>query len=58
MAAIDFGVPFLPAKALDIDNREPEHFDLVEGLLDGFELRRLNNGKDEFHDRCSARRLR
>ena len=46
LAAIDGGVPFLSAKAAAVDHRQAKHLDLVESLLDRFDLRRLNNGND------------
>src|SRR5438034_31015 len=38
----------LSAEALHIDNREPEHLDLVERFLHRFELRRLDDSQDQF----------
>src|SRR5579884_890640 len=49
VASVHFGMPLLPAKALHVHDSEAENLDLVEGFLDGFQLRRLDDGEDEFH---------
>jgi len=45
-AAIDFGLPFLSAKALDIHDRQPHDLDFRKGRFDVFQLAGLNNGED------------
>src|SRR5262249_7395410 len=49
VAAIHFGMALLPTETLHVHDREAEDLDFVEGFLDGFQLRRLDNGEDEFH---------
>src|SRR4051812_36468649 len=46
---VNLGVPLLPAEAAGVDDGEAEHLDLVERLLDGLDLRRLDDGEDELH---------
>src|SRR5207253_8196107 len=55
VAAVDLGVALLPAEALHVHDSHAEDRDLAQGLLDGFELGRLNDGEDEFHASASSR---
>src|SRR5262249_24116915 len=48
------GLALLPAEALDVNDGQAEHLDLVEGLLDGLELLRLDDRQDQFHGLLSV----
>src|SRR6202034_3823826 len=54
MTAVDLGLALLPAEPLHIDDGQTKDLDLVEGFLDGFKFRWLDDGKNEFHDAVSA----
>ena len=58
LAAIDLGLPLLPAEALAVHDREPHDLDLREGGLHVFELAGLDDGDDELHGEESGCRSR
>ena len=39
----------LPAEPLGVADRQPRDLDLLQGLADGVELRRLDDGDHQFH---------
>lgn len=49
-AAIKFGVSFLPAKAFDFADSETLNARSIEAFLDFFQLKRLNDGLNFFHN--------
>jgi hypothetical protein len=49
MPAIDFGVAFLAAEALDIADREADDFDFVKSFFYGFQAGGLNDGLNQLH---------
>src|SRR3954468_24772178 len=55
VAAVDLGVPLLAAEALHVHDGQAEDLDLVERFLDRFQLRRLDDGEDEFHGSGAVR---
>src|SRR5512137_1059207 len=48
-AAVELGVPALPAKALHLGHRDALHADVGDGLAHFIELERLDDGGDELH---------
>src|SRR5262249_37421905 len=46
VASVDLRVAFLPAEALHVHDGQAENLNLVEGFLDRFELRRLDDGQN------------
>src|ERR1022692_1401074 len=52
MPAIDFRAPLLSAEAAAVDHCQAKDLDLVERLLDSFDLGRRNDGDDKFHGWC------
>ena len=51
--AVHFRPPPLPAKTLGVSDRQPRDFDFLQGVANGLELGRLNNGNHQFHAEVS-----
>ena len=49
VAAVGLGVPALPAEALHVHHGQAEDLDVGQGLLDGLQAMRLNDGDNQFH---------